>query len=75
MFSFLKYVDGAVFAWGCNRYGQLGVDNNESSIEPQQILKLSAFYIIQIAAGGSHSLAVTNSGALFSWGKNRFSIF
>ena len=67
-------IDGTVFAWGCNRYGQLGINNNEPSTEPQQILKLSAFYIVQIAAGGSHSLAVTNSGALFSWGKNRLRI-
>ena len=33
---------------------------------------LSNLPVYMIAAGGSHSFALTLSGTLFAWGKNRF---
>ncbi|XP_053547813.1 probable E3 ubiquitin-protein ligase HERC4 [Bombina bombina] len=62
-----------VYAWGQNRYGQLGLGydlKKESS--PKQIKSLSGIPFLQIAAGGAHSFALTLSGAIFGWGRNKF---
>jgi alpha-tubulin suppressor-like RCC1 family protein len=41
-------------------------------VEPIQIQALNMFAIIKVTAGENHSLAVTNSGQVFSWGSNSF---
>lgn len=71
---FFILLDGAVYTWGSNQYGQLGhgtagVSSNLS--RPQYIQSIRSLYFVKIAAGGSHSFALTISGAPFGWGRNR----
>ncbi|XP_067645705.1 probable E3 ubiquitin-protein ligase HERC4 [Eurosta solidaginis] len=62
---------GQVFSWGHNDYGQLGLpDATEIVRTPKIIKKLATQTITQIATGYNHSLALTNCGALYSWGSN-----
>uniref|UniRef100_A0A8C4GP38 HECT domain-containing protein n=1 Tax=Dicentrarchus labrax TaxID=13489 RepID=A0A8C4GP38_DICLA len=62
-----------VFSWGQNRYGQLGLGLNGQSIPtPQIIQSLQGIPFAQISAGGAHSFALTLSGAVFGWGRNKF---
>uniref|UniRef100_A0A3B4Z5D6 HECT and RLD domain containing E3 ubiquitin protein ligase 4 n=1 Tax=Seriola lalandi dorsalis TaxID=1841481 RepID=A0A3B4Z5D6_SERLL len=62
-----------VFSWGQNRYGQLGLGINGQSIStPQIIQSLQGIPFAQISAGGAHSFALTLSGAVFGWGRNKF---
>ncbi|KAM8924385.1 putative E3 ubiquitin-protein ligase HERC4 isoform 3-T3 [Pelodytes ibericus] len=62
-----------VFAWGQNRYGQLGFGFElKKETTPRQIKSLSGIPFSQIAAGGAHSFALTLSGAIFGWGRNKF---
>ena len=64
-----------VFAWGDNFSGQLGDGTTSTSSFPRQVLGLpdSTFAqnrIIAIAAGGSHSMALTTAGEVWTWGAN-----
>ncbi|KAL8206719.1 UNVERIFIED_CONTAM: hypothetical protein K2H54_021411, partial [Gekko kuhli] len=64
---------GELFTWGQNEYGQLGVGREMSSArEPQLVQALEGIPLAKIAAGGSHSMAVSLSGSVYSWGKNAF---
>ncbi|XP_055358189.1 probable E3 ubiquitin-protein ligase HERC4 isoform X3 [Betta splendens] len=64
---------GQVFSWGQNRYGQLGLGTSgKSTATPQVIQSLQGIPFAQISAGGAHSFALTLSGAVFGWGRNKF---
>ncbi|XP_006111115.2 E3 ISG15--protein ligase HERC5 [Pelodiscus sinensis] len=63
---------GELFTWGQNSYGQLGTGKHLSTCEPQLVEELRDIPLAQIAAGGAHSLALSLSGAVYSWGKNDF---
>ncbi|KAG8311110.1 putative E3 ubiquitin-protein ligase herc4 [Homalodisca vitripennis] len=65
--------NGQLFSWGCNESGQLGLGHKcESVSQPTLIKSLSGVPLAFIASGGSHSFAVSKSGAVFGWGKNTF---
>uniref|UniRef100_A0A3Q1IKG4 HECT domain-containing protein n=1 Tax=Anabas testudineus TaxID=64144 RepID=A0A3Q1IKG4_ANATE len=62
-----------IYSWGQNRYGQLGLGTSGQSIAtPQIIQSLQGIPFAQISAGGAHSFALTVSGAVFGWGRNKF---
>uniref|UniRef100_A0AAQ4S6Y2 HECT and RLD domain containing E3 ubiquitin protein ligase 3 n=1 Tax=Gasterosteus aculeatus aculeatus TaxID=481459 RepID=A0AAQ4S6Y2_GASAC len=64
--------DGQLFTWGQNTSGQLGLGKGEpSKLFPQPLKSLSGIPLAQITAGGDHSFALSLSGAVFGWGKNR----
>eukprot|EP01006_Ploeotia_vitrea_P060894 TRINITY_DN76817_c0_g1_i1.p1 TRINITY_DN76817_c0_g1~~TRINITY_DN76817_c0_g1_i1.p1 ORF type:complete len:459 (-),score=34.15 TRINITY_DN76817_c0_g1_i1:83-1459(-) len=59
--------DGTVWTWGGNFAGQLGHGDYEDWETPKQII-LPVKKILQIAAGGSYSVAIADDGSLWSWG-------
>jgi len=62
---------GAMFTWGGNQYGQLG-DGGAASIpckRPKMVVALRKQWIVDCAAGDMHTIAVTESGDLWSWGR------
>ncbi|XP_035182202.1 probable E3 ubiquitin-protein ligase HERC3 [Oxyura jamaicensis] len=64
---------GELFTWGQNACGQLGVGRQVTlTPKPQLVEGLKGIPLAQIAAGGAHSIAVSLSGAVYSWGKNDF---
>ncbi|MBN3324350.1 HERC4 ligase, partial [Atractosteus spatula] len=66
-------VPSQIFSWGQNKYGQLGLGNDaKSHSSPQLICSLLGLPFAQISAGGAHSFALTLSGAVFGWGRNKF---
>lgn len=60
--------DGAVWAWGENGKGQLGIGTFTNANTPftTQIDNVTA-----VAAGGNHSLALKRDGSVWTWGQNQ----
>ena len=68
---------GQLYAFGFNFYGELGTTTNveTSNANPTPSLVALPGAIgapVQIAAGASHTLVVTSSGQLYSFGRNLF---
>ncbi|XP_059521658.1 probable E3 ubiquitin-protein ligase HERC6 isoform X1 [Myotis daubentonii] len=62
---------GRVFAWGAGSEGQLGIGEfKEIIFTPKKIKTLDGIKIIQVSCGDYHSLALSEDGQVFSWGKN-----
>src|SRR6185503_7660058 len=63
--------DGTVWAWGGNLAGQLGDGTTNASITvPALVPGLSG--VVEIDAGGSHSLALKSNNTVWAWGSNSF---
>ncbi|MFE7562455.1 RCC1-like domain-containing protein [Kitasatospora sp. NPDC057500] len=60
---------GRAYAWGQNVAGQLGDNSTETRTAPVPVWDLTSG-VRQVAAGYRHSLAVTTSGVVHSWGNN-----
>ena len=61
---------GAVWSWGLNEHGQLGVGSmTYEFVAPQKITALPA-KVTRIAAGEANGLALDDQGALWAWGWN-----
>ena len=81
-FSIALQIDGTVLAWGHNDKGQLGNGiEGEMSLTPEVVNFdfASAYadaadqrYIIQIAAGRDHAMALDNMGVVWVWGSNEY---
>jgi alpha-tubulin suppressor-like RCC1 family protein len=46
--------DGKVYAWGWNRYGQLGYGDTVDSEHPREVKGLES--VLTLSAGGYHSI-------------------
>ncbi|KAM8812378.1 secretion-regulating guanine nucleotide exchange factor isoform 2-T2 [Rhynchonycteris naso] len=62
----------ALFAWGANSYGQLGLGHREDVLLPQQLNDFCRPVCVRrITGGGGHSAVTTDGGSLFVCGLNR----
>ena len=62
--------DGAVWAWGTNAAGQLGVDTVETvRRSPVHVPGVAA--AVSVAAGAAFSLVTSDDGRVLSWGEGR----
>ena len=58
-------IDGALFMWGNNQYGQLGLSNTINSSSPVQVGTNS-----WVMVSGNLGIAVTGPNSLWAWGRN-----
>jgi len=63
--------DGALYAWGNNSDGQLGINNTNNQNTPVRVGADTDWAII--SAGFRHSAAIKKDGTLWTWGANWFS--
>uniref|UniRef100_A0A674NA68 Alsin Rho guanine nucleotide exchange factor ALS2 n=1 Tax=Takifugu rubripes TaxID=31033 RepID=A0A674NA68_TAKRU len=66
----LPSLDTEVWSWGRGSEGQLGHGDQLARLQPLCIKTLSGEEVIQVAAGSHHSLAVTATCQVYSWGSN-----
>ena len=60
---------GSVWAWGRDLFGQLGDSPVASDSNlPRRLTSISD--VRSVAAGNAHSLALTNDGKVYAWGRN-----
>jgi alpha-tubulin suppressor-like RCC1 family protein len=63
---------GNVYSWGDNSQGQLGQGDCTNRLRPQLIKSLRSIKATKICAGGQHSVVVSSSNLVFSFGSNSF---
>ncbi len=69
--SYIIDKDGALWAWGWNSNGQLGIGSALDQSRPVQVAKPSGVSTWTLVAGGAqHTLAVADSMELYAWGYN-----
>lgn len=66
--TLLLMKDGTLWAWGDNKYGQLGNGTNENSLNPIQIGSDNDW--VSVNAAYSFSIALKRDGTLWTWGRN-----
>ncbi|XP_070570494.1 LOW QUALITY PROTEIN: alsin-like [Ptychodera flava] len=59
-----------VWSWGRGSHGQLGQGDLLDRVLPTVVKPLSAKNVIKVTSGSAHSLALTSSGQVYSWGSN-----
>jgi alpha-tubulin suppressor-like RCC1 family protein len=63
-------LDGTLWTWGQNLYGQLGDGTSESKFAPAQVGILTDWK--QVSSGNNFDIAIKNDGTLWSWGSNTY---
>ena len=63
---------GSVLAWGYNNTGQLGLGNTTDRHVPTQVPLPDGVTATAVAGGSAHSLVLTDTGQMWSWGYNRY---
>ncbi len=60
---------GRVFAWGGNRFGQVGQDGAAVISLPSAVSGLpQGDPVVAVAVGAAHTLALTRAGRVYAWG-------
>lgn len=58
-----------IYSMGCGLLGQLGDGSTLNKCIPQEITSKFDSAVFDIAAGGYHAMALTESGKVYGWGK------
>lgn len=70
--TFVISKSGAVYGWGKNLYGQLGVNDQASKNYPTQLRTLRSIGVRYIACGDDFSVFLTQDGGVFTCGAGAF---
>lgn len=63
-----EVIDGTLFAWGWNEFGQLGVGDHTPRAERSRVMG----DVRMVVVGGYHALALKSDGTVWGWGRNRY---
>eukprot|EP01017_Pseudomicrothorax_dubius_P046547 TRINITY_DN8211_c0_g3_i5.p1 TRINITY_DN8211_c0_g3~~TRINITY_DN8211_c0_g3_i5.p1 ORF type:complete len:577 (-),score=79.58 TRINITY_DN8211_c0_g3_i5:62-1792(-) len=66
-------IEGRVYTWGLNIYGQLGHGDTELRLSPTIVAAFSTqrTFITDIVLGPNHCMALTDKGKVYSWGEDQ----
>ena len=65
--------DGSLWAWGCNRVGQLGDGTTINRYTPVKIMEdVVIVSTSHLGWNGGHTMAIKTDGSLWAWGRNSF---
>ena len=65
-------VDGTVWSYGLNTYGEFGNGTTNNSDEPVKASFPVGTIITKVAAGEYHNLALDSNGNVWVWGRNNY---
>ncbi|XP_075785691.1 putative E3 ubiquitin-protein ligase HERC3 isoform X5 [Pelodiscus sinensis] len=66
--SFALSLSGAVFGWGRNDSGQLGLSDEQDREAPCHVKLLRTQQVVYISCGEEHTAVLTKSGGVFTFG-------
>uniref|UniRef100_A0A8C0IPH8 HECT-type E3 ubiquitin transferase n=1 Tax=Chelonoidis abingdonii TaxID=106734 RepID=A0A8C0IPH8_CHEAB len=66
--SFALSLSGAVFGWGRNNSGQLGLSDEQDRESPCHVKLLRTQKVVYICCGEEHTAVLTKSGGMFTFG-------
>ncbi|KAM7016247.1 putative E3 ubiquitin-protein ligase HERC4 isoform 2-T4 [Passerculus sandwichensis] len=66
--SFVLTLSGAIFGWGRNKFGQLGVNDDTDRYVPTLLKSLRSQKVVHICCGEDHTAALTKEGGVFTFG-------
>ena len=64
----VRTTDGAVCTFGRGEEGRLGHGDQQNKTSPALVVALEGKHITQVQCGGRHTMALTSSGYVFTWG-------
>tara|TARA_B100001142_G_scaffold32330_1_gene28682 strand:+ start:37716 stop:39026 length:1311 start_codon:yes stop_codon:yes gene_type:complete len=62
---------GRLFAWGCNRHGQIGIGNSDAAEVPHSVCACEGTSVIMAACGKAHTLLVVADGGMWAAGRGQ----
>ena len=68
--SLILTTSGSVLSFGRNLDGQLGIGSRKEAKLPNLVSGLKDDVIVEVAASGDFSLAMSDAGSVFAWGNN-----
>lgn len=68
-FSVVVTEEGVVYSWGSGEFGRLGYCDTRRQTHPRQISDLRPNKILKVALGSYHACAISDQGAVFTWGR------
>lgn len=71
MFNF-QVTNFSVWSWGDGDYGKLGRGGSEGCKFPMKIESLAGLGVMKVECGSQFSVALTRSGAVYTWGKGDY---
>lgn len=69
--SFAVTATGALFAWGFNTSGQLGLGDEDERLTPTRVEALSDEVVVAVSSGTSFTLVLTADGQVYGFGASR----
>lgn len=65
---------GHIYSMGSNQHGQLGLGDKAvlQKSTPSNVESLVDYFVCSVACGSEHTLALTENGLCFSWGKGKY---
>uniref|UniRef100_A0A8C7TLL1 HECT domain-containing protein n=1 Tax=Oncorhynchus mykiss TaxID=8022 RepID=A0A8C7TLL1_ONCMY len=70
--SFALSLSGAVFGWGKNSAGQLGLRDTIDRAAPAPVDCLNLKKTVAVSCGGEHTAVLTKGGLVFTFGSGRY---
>lgn len=61
-----------VWSWGDGDYGKLGRGGSEGCKVPEKVDKLRGLEVCKVECGSQFSVALTRTGAIYTWGKGDY---
>ncbi|XP_064600028.1 probable E3 ubiquitin-protein ligase HERC4 isoform X2 [Liolophura sinensis] len=65
-------LSGALFVWGKNSFGQLGVNDQKDRHFPTLCKSLRSLKVMYVACGGDHTAVLSEDGGVFTFGAGMY---